>query len=172
MTKLESLIKAIRSHRSPPENWTHYNDGFNQGLEVAITEVVRALQDEPGGDLRTGDYVDVGGEPGLAVFPPHVLVLWQNRRTSLVPLGAIQKTQAAPVGIGAEDVTEARKLGPGGCAQNRQAEPKAHHAGDAIVGKTLREIGECTCGELWWQTMQKKHRPGCPSENREGKPHD
>lgn len=76
-------------------------------------------QTEPRGELRAGDYVDVGGDPGMAVYPPHVLVLWQNKRTSLVPLGAVNKTSAAPVGIGADDLTEARKLGPGGSAQNR-----------------------------------------------------
>lgn len=44
-------------------------------------------------------------------------------------------------------------------------EPKA----DAIIGRALREIGTCTCGDLWWETMQKNHRPGCPL-NRES-PH-
>lgn len=93
------------------------------GSYVRYDDVKHLLQDEPRGELRAGDYVDVGGEPGLAVYPPHVLVLWQNKRTSLVPLGAVNKTSAAPVGIGSDDLTEARKLGPGGSAQNRRGDP-------------------------------------------------
>lgn len=99
-----------------------YEGGSNEKMEAEAIRLWDArFSVEPRGEVRTGDYVDVGGEPGLAVYPPHVLVLWQNKRTSLVPLSAVSKTSAAPIGIGSADVDEARKLGPSGSSVNLHA---------------------------------------------------
>jgi hypothetical protein len=117
----DPLIVSLR------EAATHAQETYGSAfIARTIREAIGVLTEpspEPRDEVRAGDYVDVGGDPGLAVYPPHVLVLWQNKRTSLVPLGAVEKTSAAPAGIGSDDLTEARKLGPGGCSPNRPAEP-------------------------------------------------
>lgn len=84
-----------------------------QHKDSVIAGMIQGLRDTTE-QLCPGDCINVGGDPGLVVYTPHVLVLWQNKRTSLVPLSVITKTTAPPVGIGPDDVTEARKLGPSG----------------------------------------------------------
>jgi hypothetical protein len=48
--KVQALIDAILAilaHKSKPDMWTHYNEGFNYGLDIALKEVSLAFSDEP-----------------------------------------------------------------------------------------------------------------------------